>query len=96
MKDIEPIHESEVPVMGNCCDIRFDCLVTMYDSGSRVRKVDAGLFLSTEKALPPQWFKNEMTLSLEAVKHSDPYELGTRLKIMFQQLDDHIKHYEKG
>jgi len=93
MSEIEPVSEFDIPPMGKCAEIRFDCLVKMFDSGTRTKK--SGLFMTKEVALPPQWFKNEMRLTLEAVEHGDPHELGMALKNMFRQLDIHIKNYEK-
>ena len=90
---IEPVYDMEIPPMGRCAEIRFDCLVKMFDSGIRTKK--SGLIINTEKELPPQWFKNEMRLTLEAVEYGDPHELGMALKNMFKQLDIHIKNYEK-
>jgi len=92
---IEPVHDTEVPPLGRCAEIRFDCLVRMYDSGTRMVGENNVLLGTTEKAAEPQWFKNEIRFTLEAVQHGDPYELGMSLKNMFKQLDLHIKNYEK-
>ena len=42
----------------------------------------------------PQWFKANHILTLEMVKHADPYELGMRIKEMFHQLEKTIESYE--
>jgi hypothetical protein len=43
----------------------------------------------------PQWFKVNHILTLDAVKHADPYDLGMRIKEMFYQLEKTIEKYEQ-
>jgi hypothetical protein len=43
----------------------------------------------------PQWFKANQTITLEEIKHSDPYTLGMRIKEMFHQLEQTIEKYEQ-
>jgi len=75
------------------CEIRFDCLVTMHDVA--FRKYEG--YLGQEKqSKTPQWFKANHAITLEAVKYSDPYELGMRIKQMFHQMEDTINKYENG
>jgi hypothetical protein len=71
------------------CEIRFDCLVTMHDVGFKK-------LLGTEKqSKTPQWFKANHTFTLEEVKYADPYQLGMRMKQMFNQLEKTIEQYEQ-
>jgi len=72
--------------------IRFDCLVKMFDSATIMTK---GSFLNPPKPLPPQWFKSEIKLTMEAVEHYDPYKLGLIIKEAFFHLKRHIEQYEK-
>jgi hypothetical protein len=54
-------------------------------------------FLGEEKwSKTPQWFKANHRITLEGVKHADPYELGMRIKQMFHQMEDTINKYENG
>ena len=77
------------------CEIRFDCLVTMHDVA--FKKTKTGPFGLIEKqSKTPQWFKANHKITLEGVKHADPYELGMRIKQMFHQLEDTINKYENG
>jgi hypothetical protein len=75
------------------CEIRFDCLVTMHDVGYKRYK---GLWGQEKESKTPQWFRANHIITLEGVKHADPYELGIRIKQMFQQLEDTINKYERG
>jgi len=72
--------------------IRFDCLVKMFDSGTRMTKAS---FPFQSKPLPPQWFKSEIKLTMEAVEYYDPYKLGMIIKNAFSDLKRHIEQYEK-
>jgi hypothetical protein len=92
MKDetqIEPIIPTERE-MQRLMEVRFDCIVKMFDSGFRT----TGGFLMPKKDLPPQWFKSNMHLTLEAVKEKSPYELGYIIKNAFNELQKHIEQYE--
>lgn len=73
--------------------IRFDCLVRAADCGSR--KIRGG-FLIPDRYAPPQWFRLEFYLSLDAVRNWNEYELGAYIKKAFAQLQDNIDKYEKG
>jgi hypothetical protein len=73
-------------------NIRFDCLVKMFDYGQRQI---GGVFLSVPKSLPPQWFKCEMKLTLELVAEADPYTLGMAIKEAYLRLKHHIEQYEE-
>lgn len=91
--EIEPVPEIEANTT-RVCEIRFDCLVTMHDVG--YRKLQERGFLQQEKwSKTPQWFRANHVITLEGVKHADPYELGMRIKQMFHQLEDTIKQYEQ-
>lgn len=83
------IEEESLP---STCEIKFDCLVTMYEMGQRVSK--QGFLGMQEKAHPPQWYKSQSRLTLEAIRDGDEAMLGRQLKIMLQQLDSHIAKYE--
>ena len=74
------------------CEIRFDCMVTMHDVAYRTYK---GMWGQDEQSKTPQWFKANHVLTLETVKHADPYELGMRIKEMFHQLEKTIEQYEQ-
>jgi hypothetical protein len=91
---IERVAEDEASSLPRMCEIRFDCLVKMYDMV--VSKPSTLLPFSLRKEIPrkPQWFKSTSTISLEAIKNEDEYLLGRRLKEQFQQLELHIKQYE--
>jgi CRISPR/Cas system CSM-associated protein Csm3 (group 7 of RAMP superfamily) len=82
----------EVERSPRMCEIRFDCVVTMYEF--EVLKSDKYTNLRTERSHPPQWFKNECKITLEAIKYADEYALGRQLKEMLFQLENHIKHIE--
>ena len=73
------------------CEIRFDCLVTMHDVGFKKYK---GVWGHEEQSKKPQWFKANQTITLEEIKHADPYELGMRIKEMFHRMEDTIDKYE--
>ena len=72
------------------CEIRFDCLVTMHDYGTR--SIDGG---RVSKDLPPQWFKSQSHITLEEVKHQSHELLGLRLKQMLFDLEQSIEKYEQ-
>jgi hypothetical protein len=91
---IEPIPEIEANTT-RVCEIRFDCLVTMHDVGYR-KLQEQGFFQQEKWSKTPQWFRAHHNITLEGVKHADPYELGMRIKQMFHQLEDTIKQYEQS
>lgn len=78
---------------GRLCEIRFDCLVTMHDCGfSKIK--DSTFFRGEVRSKTPQWFRANHNITLEYVKHADPYLLGMNIKEMFHRLEDTIKKYE--
>jgi hypothetical protein len=83
--NISPISEVETDKR-RICEIRFDCIVIMHDSGTRE--------VST-KSLPPQWFKMNSQITLEEIKYGDEIALGTRLKQMYYELAKTIEQYEQ-
>lgn len=97
--DITLVHkeDSDVKLNPKMAEIRFDCSVRMYDCGIRTAKVPYAIpFMYEEKPLPPQWFRSYSKITLESIKHADPYDLGMQLKNMYAQLEHHIKKYESG
>ena len=90
--EIKPVSEMEADTT-RVCEIRFDCLVTMHDVGY---KKCEGMWGQETESKTPQWFKANHKITLEGVKHADPYELGMRIKQMFHQLEDTINKYENG
>ena len=75
------------------CEIRFDCLVKMYDVGYVIPK---GSFLDIKPPKPyaPQWFRSLSNMTLDHIKHSDPYILGVQIKQQFEDLERAIRKYE--
>lgn len=91
---IYPEIDPEAKVNLGCTEIRFDAIVTMYDSGQR-EITNSGIFgFNQSKTLPPQWFANRRKITLESIKYLDAYTLGNVLKDMYRELDIHIKQYE--
>ena len=86
--DIQPVIDFEADKR-RVCEIRFDCLVTMHDSGTR------GGFSHEPKSLPPQWFRMNSQITLEEIKYGDEVALGTRLKQMYYELSKTIEKYEQ-
>lgn len=74
------------------CEIKIDGFLRMYDCGTRIIKT--GLFGFTERPLPPQYFKVESKLTMEGLAYMDEYQIGSVIKQMYYQLQDHIKKYE--
>ena len=74
------------------CKIRFDCHVSMYDSG--VRETGGG-FLQESRSLPPQWFRLNSEITLESIKYMSEVELGAQLKQMYHELQATIAKYEQ-
>jgi hypothetical protein len=90
--NIEPISE-HLANTERLCEIRFDCLVTMHDYGYPIIKNST--FIPGEvRSKTPQWFRANQNITLEFVKHTDPYVLGMLIKEMFRRLEDTIKKYE--
>ena len=89
--NIQPVAEGEAN-KARLCEIRFDCHVTMYDSGTR--SIEGG-FLQQSKSLPPQWFKSQSTMTLEEVKYESHELIGLRLKQMLYELEQAIERYEQ-
>lgn len=75
------------------CEIRFDCLVKMYDIGY-IRPKQGFLEFKPAKPYSPQWFRSLSTMTLDHIKYSDPYVLGVQIKQQFQALEQAIKKYE--
>lgn len=90
--EITPVSEMEADTT-RVCEIRFDCLVTMHDVGYKKYE---GMWGQEKYSKSPQWFRANHKITLEGVKHADPYELGMRIKQMFHQLEDTINKYENG
>lgn len=86
--NIQPVIDFEADKR-RVCEIRFDCLVTMHDSGTR------GGFSHEPKSLPPQWFKSQSTMTLEEVKYESHELIGLRLKQMLYELEQAIERYEQ-
>ena len=83
--DIKPVSEFEAD-QRRLCEIKFDCYVTMHDSGTRE---------TSSKSLPPQWFKSQSTITLEEIKYQSHELLGLRLKQMLYELEQAIEKYEQ-
>jgi hypothetical protein len=88
--EIKPVSEMEADTR-RLCEIRFDCMATMYDAAFKKYK---GMWGQENQSKKPQWFKANQTITLEEIKHADPYELGMRIKEMFHRMEDTIKKYE--
>jgi hypothetical protein len=91
-KIITPISEIEADTR-RVCEIRFDCLVTMHDVGFKKYK---GMWGQEKRSKTPQWFKSNQVITLEEIKYSDPYQLGMRMKEMFNQLEKTVERYEQS
>ena len=90
--EITPVSEMEADTT-RVCEIRFDCLVTMHDVGYKKYE---GMWGMEKQSSKPQWFRAKHVITLESVKHADPYELGMRIKDMFHQMENTINKYENG
>lgn len=75
------------------CEIRFDCLVKMYEVGYITPK-RGFLEFKEPKAYAPQWFRSRSTMTLEHIKYADPYVLGVQIKQQFEELEQAIRKYE--
>lgn len=89
--NIQPVSEIEADKR-RLCEIRFDCLVTMHDSGMRET---GGGFLYESRNLPPQWFRLNSQITLESIKYASELELGAQLKQMYYELSKTIEKYEQ-
>ena len=89
--EIKPVSEMEADTR-QVCEIRFDCLVKMHDVGFMRYE---GMWGQEKQSKTPQWFRVNHVITLDAIKHSDPYTLGMRIKEMFQQLEQTIEQYEQ-
>ena len=88
---IEPVPEM-VADTRKLCEIRFDCLVTMYDVGFARYK---GMWGQEKQSRVPQWFKAQHHITLESIKYMDERELGSQIKQMFKELEQTINQYEQ-
>lgn len=86
---IERAHEEEAQLNPRMCEIRFDCLVSMYEKEQRLTPG----FRRGDSLNRPQWFKAQRKITLEAIKHHDEFTLGRMLKEMLAQLESHIDRY---
>lgn len=89
--NIQPVSDIEADKR-RLCEIRFDCYVTIYDSGTR--SIEGGM-LGVTKSLPPQWFKSQSTMTLEEIKYQSHELIGLRLKQMLYELEQAIEKYEQ-
>jgi hypothetical protein len=92
VSSIEPVPEI-VADTRKLCEIRFDCLVTMYDVGFTRYK---GMWGNEKQSKVPQWFKAQHTLTLESIKYMDEYQIGSQIKQMFRELEQTINKYEQS
>jgi hypothetical protein len=92
ISSIEPVPEI-VADTRKLCEIRFDCLVTMYDVGFTRYK---GMWGNEKQSKVPQWFKAQSTLTLESIKYMDEYQIGSQIKQMFRELEQTINKYEQS
>ncbi len=74
-------------------EIRFQCLVKMFDSGFVQRKNPMPFLPATTP--PPQWFKSETKLTMEFVEYADAETIGRVIKEAFYKLKNHIESYEQ-
>ena len=88
--EIKPVSEMEADTR-QICEIRFDCLVKMHDVAFMKYE---GMWGQEKQSKTPQWFRANHVITLDAIKHSDPYTLGMRIKEMYQQLEQTIEKYE--
>ena len=90
--EIKPVPEMEADTR-QICEIRFDCVVKMHDVAFKRYE---GMWGEEIQSKTPQWFRAKHVLTLDAIKHSDPYTLGMRIKEMFHRMEDTINKYENG
>ncbi len=89
--EIKPVSEMEADTR-QICEIRFDCVVKMHDVAFMKYK---GVLGHEQQSKTPQWFRANHAITLDAIKHSDPYTLGMRIKEMYHQLEKTIEQYEQ-
>ena len=89
--EIKPVSEMEADTR-RLCEIRFDCMVTMYDAAFKKYK---GMWGQENQSKKPQWFKSNTTLTLEFIKDAEPQLIGEHIKQMFHQLEQTIEQYEQ-
>jgi hypothetical protein len=89
--EIKPVSEMEADTR-QVCEIRFDCLVKMHDVAFMKYE---GMWGQEKQYTTPQWFRVNHVITLDAIKHSDPYTLGMRIKEMYHQLEQTIEKYEQ-
>lgn len=92
---IEPISDIEAESLPKMCEIRFDCLVRMFDMG--IEKPNSLVPFKVKREIPrkPQWFKSSAKMTLEHIKYADEYEIGRMVKDMYRQLEIHIRQFEE-
>jgi hypothetical protein len=90
---ISPVPPDEAGNNEKRAEIRFDCLVKMYDVGYITPK-GGMLSFTPPKPYAPQWFKSVSYLTLEKIKYEDPYVIGVQIKQQFEGLEQAIKQYE--
>lgn len=93
---IEMISEDEAQSLPSLAEIRFDCLVRMYDMGIEKKNTSPlpmSFQVRQEKPRKPQWFRSLSKFTLEEIRNSSEGELGTKLKFMLRQLELHIDKY---
>jgi len=78
------------------CDIKFDCVVTMYDLARKEIKQNllANLFTVEKQPSIAQWFTCENVLTLEFIKHAPEEEIGKTMKFMLKNLEESIEKWE--
>ncbi len=91
---INAVPDFEAEELPRMCEIKFDCLVTMFEAGYIERKKET-FSVIPETPQKPQWFKIQNKLTLNAIRYGDEYTIGLRIKQMLKQLDDHIDKYKK-
>ena len=89
--EIKPVSEMEADTR-QICEIRFDCLVKMHDVAFMKYE---GMWGQEKQYTTPQWFRVNHVITLDVIKHSDPYTLGMRIKEMYHQLEKTIEQYER-
>ena len=96
--NVQPVSELEAEGKEGMCEIRFDCLVRMYDSGTKKPLERPLIPFTSKKEIPrkPQWFRAMYSLTLESIKHRSEHEIGSIIKTIFYRLEDHIRRYEEN
>lgn len=74
-------------------EIEFSARVTMYEQ-EKVEKRRNELFnFRTYKQRTPQWFKAIHMIPLEIIENGDPYEIGMKIKQIYQDFNSHLGNY---